>query len=334
MHLENQSPLSAERLCFVDGAGDEHLVVVIKGTWHVADGALSLAQEQVPVRSVAAYSGEPGKSSLVYPSDAVPAKPATDCLLVGQVHAPSRDTTQLAVRFAVGPVARTLAVFGERRWVRDGGDWLITRPRPFLTMPLVYELAFGGGDSSGEVPEHCPANPVGVGFLASKSRQQPSGGLLPNLEDPDRLVAEPHDRPPPAGFGPIAPGWAPRAAYAGTYDAGWLADRAPLLPDDFDPRFYCSAPPGLAATPHLAGNERVTVDGVTRSGRLRFHLPGVQPRVVVRVGLSRQALTPRLDTLIVEPDLARVQLVWRAALEVTERLYDVRWIRVRLEGLS
>jgi hypothetical protein len=49
-------------------------------------------------------------------------------------------------------------------------------------------------------------------------------------------------RPSPAGFGPIACHWQPRVGFAGTYGDAWVANRLPLLPDDFDDRFFQSAP--------------------------------------------------------------------------------------------
>lgn len=46
----------------------------------------------------------------------------------------------------------------------------------------------------------------------------------------------------PAGFGPLGKAWAPRLALAGTYDARWLDERHPRLPEDFDFAYWNGAP--------------------------------------------------------------------------------------------
>lgn len=37
--------------------------------------------------------------------------------------------------------------------------------------------------------------------------------------------------------------WQPRLRYAGTYDQHWMDERLPFLPEDFDLRYFQSAPP-------------------------------------------------------------------------------------------
>jgi hypothetical protein len=86
----------------------------------------------------------------------------------------------------------------------------------------------------------------------------------------------------PAGFGFIAGDWQPRLALAGTYDEAWTKKRAPLLPKDFDRRFFNAATPGLVTADYLAGNEKVLVLGATAEGRWEFRLPGIEaPRCLV-----------------------------------------------------
>src|SRR5262245_60706553 len=49
----------------------------------------------------------------------------------------------------------------------------------------------------------------------------------------------------PFGFGFFPKNRPPRLGYAGTYDAKWTESRCPLLPEDFDDRFFQAAFPGL-----------------------------------------------------------------------------------------
>ena len=108
----------------------------------------------------------------------------------------------------VGPVSRRLRVFGNRRWMREGDEWVISRPEPFARMPLVWELAFGGHvpAGAGGVPEVEARNPVGRGLVGADEGDI-AGRPLPNIEDPEQLIASPADRPAPAGAGPGWPPW-------------------------------------------------------------------------------------------------------------------------------
>jgi hypothetical protein len=73
----------------------------------------------------------------------------------------------------------------------------------------------------------------------------------------------------------------PTKQFAGTYDAAWDRDRKPLLPHDFDRRFFNAASAGLVAPHHLLGNEPVVVIGVAPEGRVAFELPAIPPPVCV-----------------------------------------------------
>ncbi len=85
---------------------------------------------------------------------------------------------------------------------------------PFERIPLVYARAFGGPG--------VPSNPVGV----------PRGANLVDPRDPSR----------PACYAPIPASWPDRARLLGAYPPGRLDDPLPSLPDDFDFRFFQSAP--------------------------------------------------------------------------------------------
>ena len=58
-------------------------------------------------------------------------------------------------------------------------------------------------------------------------------------------------------FGPLAAHWQPRVQWGGTYGDKWAKDRQPLLPEDFDERFFQSAPEDQQAPTYLKGGEAV-----------------------------------------------------------------------------
>lgn len=332
MDLLISTPLIASPNILTDRHGAETLLVVVKGTWQILkDGTLSVAEEQVPVRFEPAYSGNPTDSSLIHDTDVVLEKPGTDCVLLGHAWAPKVGVGSVDVTFAVGPVRKTVRVFGERIWMKCLGLVSMSRPAPFEKIPLVWERAFGGADTSWPDPkghEFCLENPVGRGLLAKKTKLEVDGMRLPNLEDPANLIKKPTDCPRPMGFGPIPPHWLPRAGYAGTYDDHWRKYVNPLPPQDVDLRFHSCASPGLASARHLTGSEQVLVENASRFGRLVFQLPGVAPSVSVQIGAAANELAMRLDTVIVEPDEERLALVWRGCLPVHGRLHEISAVRV------
>lgn len=225
MDLLNSTPLIASHNILTDRNGAETLLVVVKGTWRIGrNGALSIAGEQVPIQLEPRYLGDPAASSLIYDTDLILEKPGTDCILLGYAWAPKVGVGSVDVTFGVGPLRKTVRVFGERIWMKCLGMVSMSKPAPFEKIPLVWERAFGGSDTSWPEPkehEFCLENPVGTGLLARKTKLEIDGLRLPNLEDPAHLIKKPTDRPKPVGFGPIPPHWFPRAGYAGTYDDQW-----------------------------------------------------------------------------------------------------------------
>jgi hypothetical protein len=331
LQVVNHTPFVAELMLFANEQGVDSAYSVIKATYSIHP-RLTVAKEQVPIVPVDKPSGEPGKSSVHYPADACLIKPATDVLLVGHAWAPRAEPVpDLDVTLRVGALAKTVRVFGDRIWKRGMLSPSPSAPEPFTCVPLTYERAFGGTDTSraaaGTV-EADPRNPFGVGFRGRRTTLSAEGGRLPNLEDPKDLISSPKDRPAPACFGPIPGNWEPRRSFAGTYDEAWQKNRAPYLPADFDRRFFQTAPPGLVAPGYLAGGEPVTVENVSPRGTLQFTLPQVRLRVVYTIAGVEQERVPNLDTVLIEPDHNRLILVWRAVAECDKQGLKVRQIEV------
>ena len=311
------------------------MLVILKGTWSILPGgALVVADEQVPISSEPVYSGEPGQSSLIYDTDVILEKTGTDCVLIGHAWALRSGEPHVDVTFAVGPVKRHARVFGERRWSRTGaGAATIARIAPIDKIPLTWENAFGGADTTPQDPadhQFCAENPVGRGMIADRTTIDVNGLLLPNIEDPADLIGVPGQRPRPVGFGMVAPYWQPRAGYAGTCDEEWRKTVCPLPPIDQDPRFNSLAAPGLCTPQHLAGAEQVLVEGASQAGTLSFSLPDITPHASARFRHRDDGLDMKLDTVIVEPDDARLILIWRGVLNVHGRVHEIRHLHVGL----
>jgi hypothetical protein len=190
--------------------------------------------------------------------------------------------------------------------------------------PLVYELAYGGTEESdGEVLMDA-RNPVGTGV--ARNPRDLVGRAAPVLEHPKAPLHT--GRPAPAAFAPLHEGWEPRASFGGTYDEEWARSRAPVRPVDFDPRFFCSAPPELWSAQPLRGDELVEVLGAWPDGPWQFALPGYEPRFALVNGSSSRALATHLDTVLVDADHGRIELTWRTAVPAPRKLERLGRIQV------
>jgi len=334
MDLKNKTPFAAERVVLQDPTGRDVLVVVLKATYRFSpDGVVSIAEKQAPIALADEHYGEPGASSVRYESDLALRKAGTDVILIGNAYAPAGETVaELDVSLSVGSVQRTVRVFGDRFWRNPLGFASISSPEPFEKIPLVYERAFGGRDCSAEDPEHHEQearNPVGMGLIVARSGLPLDGIRLPNIEDAHALIRSPTDRPTPAGFGYIGRHWQPRVALAGTYDDAWKLDRAPLLPDDFDERYFNGAHAQLIAPDYFVGGEPVELFNCSVDGPVRFVLPTLRPKISALGWLG--AATPMVahcDTVTIEPDERRFSLVWRATCDVYKKMHDIARIVV------
>ncbi len=330
--IDNRTPFACEALFIADEAGRPIVAPIVKATFAVSSrGEVTLGEKQAPVDFRGKLYGEPGKSSPRLEPDAAFIKPTTDCVLLG--HAVSvHPTTQMDVGVRIGPVSKAARVTGNRWWVDGAVGLTMSAPEPFRLMPLVYERAFGGWDRTPEKEDdHAfePRNPVGVGFVGKRGFPV-AGSPLPNIEDPSEMLTSPTGRGRPTGFGFVGVEWQPRASFAGTYDEAWTTTRAPLLPTDFDRRFFNAASDGLVAPAYLRGDEWVQAFGVTPEGKWEFRLPAVdapEVRVAVRFGQD-VVLRTNLDTVIVDADARQLTLIWRAYTALRSGPHDVRAIRL------
>ncbi len=334
--LDNETRLQCAPLFVADEDGRPIVSVILKATLVVPPrGELTLAEKQVPVDFAGKPYGEPGQTSYRIEPEVAFVKLATDVVLLGHAHAPKPGAVEVAVGLRIGQMTKVARVTGDRVFEEGVFGKRIGKPQPFEKIPLMWERAFGGWDRTPEKPEHhdCePRNHVGMGFAAKRGAFQ-AGAPVPNLEDADQPLKGWGGRSPPVGFGFVSPEWQPRAAFAGTYDAAWEKTRSPLLPKDFDRRFFNAAPEGLVAPGYLRGDEVAIALGVVPEGRWEFQLPGLAPprcQVALRTGPPVD-LQLNLDTVILDADARTVTLLWRAFTPLRSGPHDVRAIRVTSE---
>jgi hypothetical protein len=321
LQLDNKTPFTTTLTLFPDEHGVDTLYVVVlaRFTFH---GGLRVADDQRPLRGADVFHGDPQTSSLRYPGELHLCKPGTDILVLGEAASAGRPVDVLDVGLRVGSrLDKHIRVTGDRTWAPEG-ERLTSRPEPFVRMPLQWERARGGPLRGGDAVD--PQNPVGTGH----------GDRPPNLEDPARPMQGRRDMPPPVGFGPLAPTWAPRRDHVGTYDDRWRTTRAPYLPADFDPRFFHTAPTDQILTTPLRGGEPIELRNFWPTPNLRTHVPTCQLSAEAQVACKSEPISLHLETLLLEPGEHRMELLWRGALSCDKRMIQVDRIDIRMQRLD
>jgi hypothetical protein len=331
LQLNNRTPFACTMGLFPNPDGVDCAYGVLKATFELRQGKIAPAGQQPPPLATDQYWGDPLKTSIRLPSEVTLSRPGTDVLLIGQAHAPHGQVPQMDVALRVGPVHKTIRVFGNRVWRAGLLGHKASEPEPFATMPLRYEHAFGGTDPEPKDEkkiDYEPRNPIGRGLVARGSRRNAEGIPLPNLEDPANLIRSTSDRPAPACFAPVAPHWEPRKSYAGTYDQAWTKKRAPYLPKDFDPRFLQSAPADLMAAKYLQGGEPVEIVGASPKGPIQFALPVCSMEMIFHLDGKAQVHVPMLEMIVFEPEADRFWMVWRACQAVDKKMLRLSELEV------
>ncbi|CAG1017817.1 hypothetical protein BURC_02512 [Burkholderiaceae bacterium] len=337
----NATPFAQQCMLLMDKHGQLFFAIIVCATYGFDDAGEPVAlREQPPVPLGDEPYGEPGRASLRRASVASAAKPAVDFIVQASAHAPQgRPVAELAVGVRVGTWRKVLQVVGDRQWSGVLGN-KASAPRPFVTMPLRYERAFGGSlfDDEGLMRACHAPNPVGVGWKSARPMDPAVASELPNIELPGQRLESAGDEIAVAGLGATAPNWAPRVQFAGTCDKRWVDTRCPVPPADIDDRFRQCAPLDQQ-WPDAMPNADVQLVNLTPEGRWHFRMPS--PEIGVSVlhsgGIDNHRL--RVDTVHVDAENKTVSLIARHCLTDIRRLGLVRdvvigeaspaWLRAR-----
>ena len=309
LQIENKTPFATDIALLPNEHGVDSLYAIAKATFNIGSG-LSLADEQAPPQQADEYFTEPLESSLKAASDFHIGKPVTDIVVMGEACArEGQEVRVVDVSVQVANKKKSLRVFGDRVW--QGGK--ISTPELFSKIPIVYERAFGGQIvEDGVCKAAVESNPVGCGFLEAHDNESVEGTKLPNIEAPEELITTPRDKPNPACFAYVAPNWAPRVSFAGTYDEHWRGKRAPFLPKDFNRRFLNMASEGLVVDKFLSGGEPVVIENMNPLGRIKFQLPVINLKCRINFAGRLLELKPNLETVLIEPSELKLTLIWKS----------------------
>jgi hypothetical protein len=296
--------------------------VVVKCTFDVGpDGEVRPAAEQIAV-SEADVEDDLGTID----GDLVPIKSCCDVAVFGKAHAPDgAPATTMQIDLRVGELQRKLMVYGDRRWERDGAGFCPSLPAPFTSMPLTYELAFGGSAIwYGKMGGPFADNAKGRGYL--KRLEDVEGTLLPNIEEADQLIRAWEDTPLPGAFAPLPRGSALRGTRGVVVDVEARTTR-------LEPAFFTFAHPRMQMASYPAGGI-VELGGMRPEGVWSFRLPEIPLSAEVDLGGVRYVLPLVVDTLVMLPEQRRFYVVARRALVYEFVARRQRRIQVRADGLK
>ena len=328
-------PPTGEEVKIVTGrneVGADVFGFLVKRSYRITPAGVCERDHTPPFLPIDIYWSDPEHSSPRLEAELVACKVATDIVVLGHAYAPAhRPTTRCDVAIEIGSARKVITVFGDRVALGDGGSVSFSAPEPFAALPLVFERAYGGADY--------PRNPVGCGFVVDAMPHSPVP--LPNFEDPDdmltpeRLVLRERKhwnrQPLPQGMSWFGKTWYPRMSYVGVtpgnvdanetmreeslglVPAGHISLARQFRLPSWDVRFNNGAAIGLALH-GLRGDERVRLVNLTPDGRAEFRLPGGSPRIVADIGAGETQPEVRLYSVMIEPDAARLTLIWGASV--------------------
>lgn len=332
MDFVNPTPYQAGWTLGFDRDAKEVIVVAVKATFELrsTEDSPALCVEQVPLVEADQFLGLPGMSAPLYESDYAHFKPRCDVLLNATAYAENgRPVRRLNVAVKLGSMRKAFRVTGPRKWEDRLIGIFPSTPEPFTSMPLSYEVAYGGVDLNPDDPARIRTyleNPVGRGFRPHKLGI--NGQAMPVTEELDQPIDSVTGRYKPMAFGSIGRNWQPRQALAGTYDQHWLDNVAPFWPDDFDFAYFQAAPSDQQIV-YPAGGEELVLRNLTPGGSLKLSIPRIDMPVLFIPYVGRdQQVAAVIDTVLVEPDHARLCITWRARLRPLNDCFDIKRVVV------
>jgi hypothetical protein len=330
MQLRNLTNHPAELLRGVSARGEDRMLgcVIARRTYRVRAGALvPTPDEPWPI------GPEPADTPLGQkPGDKGVYSGGVDVLVGGRVRAPGGAlAARLDVEIEVGRrFRRRVAVFGDRTWAPDKEGKLVpSAPEPFLSMDLTYERAFGGqAPTEYGVSMPFAANPAGKGFYLSAASA--AGKPLPNLEDPDHLIATIDNQPDPVGLGyyPMEGSLRPLAALdhpvaraistrsLGPANAAQVAGEQ-VRPEMVKPIMFNAAHPDMIieAGKGPEPGDRIRLSHGLKDGDLEFLLPEIALHVHVQLEGREYVFPLHLDQIGLVAGEGRVMLSSRCVFE-------------------
>ena len=218
--ITNATPFGVDVLATFDKDDNELLLVCAQGRFVIpspgeaprqapGNGAPALGPEQSKPSFEDVHWDDPATSSLRFEGQSAYRRPATDVYLSGHACTPGgKPASAVAIELRLGSLLqkRVLAI-GERRWIEHEGKLVASAPKPFVSLPLRYENAFGGrlggGQSANEGAVRDARAGAGTGEGAvrgapagASAREGAGPGARPSADPGAKEIAEACQRNP------------------------------------------------------------------------------------------------------------------------------------------
>lgn len=169
-------------------------VVACTTTWRIEGGRLVPAEPEARWKP----SEAPTKLGAVNLSgDLDYRRQGVALVVLGEAQTPNgKPMTEHEIAITCGSLQHRSRVIGDRVWEKSWTRLRISDPKPFTTMPITNDRAFGGVAKLPDVGMPHAVNPVGRGFHAMADSVP--GSTLPNLEDPAAPIKAWTDQPQPS----------------------------------------------------------------------------------------------------------------------------------------
>jgi hypothetical protein len=329
MELVNESGLTVGWTVGFRPDAREMIIVAVKATFDMAgeSGEPALSRDRALLVESDQFTGEPGSSATLFESDYAHHKPFCDVLVNGCAYASQgRRMDKVTVGLHIGPIQKRFEVVGDRVWDGSIVGFEPTPPTPFEKLPLLYDRAYGGFDTStGDQPETKTYldNPVGIGYYPLSGAGSLVGRPLANTQQIGTTATSREGNYRPMSLGPMGRNFRSRIRFAGTYDDPWLNEQAPFFPRDFDYRYFQCAPQDQQM-PYPKGGETVVLENLTPDGVASFRLPTRQvPVLFTRHHAEATQVDAAIDTIVIEPEKRKFSLTWRANQPVRRNCFEI-----------
>jgi hypothetical protein len=296
MNFDNQTAFPAK--LFRTALDEDRLAasLALRVTYESANGRFTPSAEQDWIISGAPRDTPYGQM----PGDELFYRGGVDIFVLGHLRpSPGQTSTDIDIRNETGGFNCRVKVFGDRVWQRTPAGLVPSAPEPIENLSLTLANAFGGTGAWDGLDVPFAHNPKGKGFYLEEEHAVDMP--LPNIEDPDNLVAKWNDHPVPVGVGICPPDFAGRAM-------------ALVDPDTqefkFSAKFFNAAFPAMIAPP-ISPGDILTLRGVTSDQKISVRIPTDQFQTRLSFGDELITRAMPIDQVGIELDRGRIFVSYR-----------------------
>ncbi len=328
--IKNSTPFKADGCFARDKDGTEYWVIAIKACFSYADNSspfLKLMLEQQDINFYPQYYDKQ-EFEIKEDTDITPFKLSTDIAVTGYVEL---EQNRQYVELTCGEITKSAYVFGD--YYADGKGWNINffEGNPKDKIAIRWRNCLGGKAIDGE--SYFTGNLIGTGYII-KPHMLEEKIKLPNFLSDTEINKKSFVSMKHLGFGFISPSWQPRLQYAGTYDEKWEITKSPLLPDDFNHKFWHSVSTDQIYPQYLKGGEKIILKGFHKDSDYSFIVPQILFSGYSQWNGYTEDIKAFMTLLHINTEDRTVCLTWNIKQECIQADKDLKYTSIKLKQAS